>query len=139
MSSRPSQPELKPTGWDALVALAVLLLAAAVALAVYLPRRQTGELTVVISAGGDVIQRIPLEQFPHEPVTVESGGYTLAVARTDIYSGEAAIYVETSDCPGQDCVHTSPIRRSGQSIVCLPAKVTVTLTGSAPDADVVLG
>lgn len=139
MSARSSQPELKPTGRDVLVALAILLLAAAVALAVYLPRRQTGQLTVVISAGGEVVQRVPLERFPAQPLTVQSDGYTLVVARTDTASGGAAVYVERSDCPGQDCVHTTPICRSGQSIVCLPAKVTVTLTGAAPDADVVLG
>lgn len=87
MSARSSQPELKPTGRDVLVALAILLLAAAVALAVYLPRRQTGQLTVVISAGGEVVQRVPLEQFPAQPLTVQSDGYTLVVTRTDTASG----------------------------------------------------
>ena len=37
----------------------------------------------------------------------------------------------SSDCPTQDCVHTGTITRSGQSIVCLPARVSVVLTGGA--------
>ena len=39
----------------------------------------------------------------------------------------------------QDCLHTGRITRSGQSIVCLPEQVIVTLEGKAPSPDVVLG
>ena len=49
------------------------------------------------------------------------------------------VCVTRSDCPGQDCVHTGRITRSGQSIVCLPEQVVIQLTGGTSDADVVLG
>ena len=49
------------------------------------------------------------------------------------------VYVADSDCPGQDCVHTGAISRAGQSIVCLPAQVVISLVGAASDVDAVLG
>ena len=48
----------------------------------------------------------------------------------------------SSDCPTQDCVHTGTISRSGQSIVCLPARIVIQLTGGAADSsgvDIVIG
>ena len=48
MSTSSSPPELKWNRFDALVALAVVLLAVAAALLFYLPRNQSGALTVVI-------------------------------------------------------------------------------------------
>ena len=36
-----------------------------------------------------------------------------------------------------DCVHTGRITRSGQSIVCLPARIVIQLTGGQPDGDAV--
>ena len=41
----------------------------------------------------------------------------------------------TSDCPTQECVHTGKITRSGQSIVCLPARIVVQLEGGAAADD----
>ena len=68
---------------------------------------------------------------------VESNGYTLHIHLT-----ETEVWVETSDCPTQDCVRTGHISRGGQSIVCLPARVIVALEGgpAAEDGvDAVLG
>ena len=45
--------------------------------------------------------------------------------------------VAEADCPTQDCVHTGTITRSGQSIVCLPARIVIQLTGGQPDGDAV--
>ena len=55
---------------------------------------------------------------------VESNGYTLHIHLT-----ETEVWVESSDCPTQDCVRTGHISRGGQSIVCLPARVIVALEG----------
>ena len=50
-----------------------------------------------------------------------------------------AVRVSESDCPNQDCVHSGAISRAGQSIVCLPARVAVTLEGAASDYDLIAG
>ena len=134
MSTRSSPPELKFNRFDALVLLAVAVLAAVTALWFYSPRGHSGELTVVISVGGEETQRTALSAFTESTVT--SRGYTLRVAAED-----GGVAVTESDCPTQDCVHTGVIRRAGQSVVCLPTQVVVHLEGSAAsDApDVIVG
>lgn len=134
MTTSASRPELKFNRYDAVVAVVVALLAVAAALWFCLPRTQTGDLTVVISVGGQETQRTGLKDFA--PTTLSHNGYTLTVAA----DGDS-VWVSDSDCPTQDCVHTGHIRRGGQSIVCLPAQVVVYLEGAAsPDApDVIVG
>lgn len=127
MSTSSSPPELKWNRFDALVALAVVLLAVVSALCFYLPKNQSGSLTVVIDISGQEVRRVPLSDFTE--ATVTSRGYTLHIAAEG-----GAVSVTDSDCPTRDCVHTGAISRAGQSIVCLPAQVVVHLEGaSVPD------
>ena len=115
MSTKPSSPELRPNRYDALVVLVVLALAAALAVRPFLAARapQSGALTVVVSADGQELDRLPLAQF---------GTHTYA-----------------NNCPGQDCVHSGAVSRAGQSIVCLPARIVVELVGAADGYDLVTG
>ena len=128
MSTSSSPPELKWNRFDALVALAVVLLAVVSALLFYLPKNQSGDIS------GQEVRRVPLSDFTE--TTVTSRGYTLHIAAEG-----GAVSVTDSDCPTQDCVHTGAISRAGQSIVCLPAQVVVHLEGaSGTDApDVIVG
>ena len=145
MSTNSSPPELKWNRFDALVALAVALLAAVTALLFYLPRTQSDQLTLVITVGGQEQSRTPVTQLPDGPVRIEGrGGYTLTLSPSysDLpFSPEWSVRVSDSDCPGQDCVHTGAISRAGQSIVCLPAQVVVYLEGTpaAGQPDVIVG
>ena len=110
-------PKLKPTKWDALVVLAVLLLTLGLGARPYFAAKSAGELTVSVAIDGETVER-----------------YTLTVA---VENG--AVRVSESDCPNQDCVHSGAISRAGQSIVCLPARVAVTLEGAASDYDLIAG
>ena len=134
MTTNSSRPELKFNRYDAVVAVIVALLAVAVALWFYLPKAQSGDVTVVISTGGRETQRAALKDFAG--TTVSHNGYTLVVSA----DGDS-VWVSDSDCPTQDCVHTGHIRRAGQSIVCLPAQVVIHLEGaaSADAPDVIVG
>ena len=72
------------------------------------------------------------------PRTYSYNGVTLTVAAED----GNGLRVSSSDCPTQDCVRTGTISRSGQSIVCLPARIIIQLTGGAADSndvDIVIG
>ena len=120
---RPS-PKLRPGLWDGAVALAVVLLAAACALALRGGGAGDGTLTAVISVDGTETERTALTGLEDTERVVESNGYTLHIHLT-----ETEVWVESSDCPTQDCVRTGHISRSGQSIVCLPARVIVALEG----------
>ena len=114
-------PELKPTKYDALVALAVLLLAAALGARYWPARADAGALTVVVTADGAEIDRFALGGAER---VYTNNGCTLRIAAT-----AEGVCVAESDCPTHDCVRTGTIFRAGQSIVCLPARVVVALQG----------
>ncbi|MDO5444901.1 MAG: NusG domain II-containing protein [Eubacteriales bacterium] len=48
---------------------------------------------------------------------------------------DGKIFVSESSCPGQDCVHTGPLGRSGGCIVCLPNRMEIRLT-SGTETDI---
>ena len=129
-------PKLRPNGWDALVALAVAVLAVFCLSVTWLGSTDAG-LQAVITVDGEEVERIALENLsaPVEKI-VEANGCRLHLT----LNAEGAVMAESS-CPTQDCVRTGTIRRSGQSIVCLPARVIVTLEGGAASdgPDVVIG
>ena len=124
-------PELKPNLWDGLVALAVIALAAAAALSVWHSAEPTA-LTAVVSADGQEIDQFDPAALDNAPRTYTHNGYTLTVTADD-----GGLRVSEADCPTRDCVHTGVISRSGQSIVCLPARIVIQLTGGAADDDAV--
>lgn len=134
MTSSSSQPSLRPKPLDALVLAAVIALAVA-ALLFYGPKTGSGRLTAVITQHGQTVRRIDLP-VPDKELTVplDDGTYHLTVR---ICGG--SVSVSESDCPGQDCVRTGSISRAGQSIVCLPAQVVISLESAASEVDVVLG
>lgn len=135
MTSNSSQPSLRPKPLDALVAAVVIALAVVTALLFYLPKAQGGQLTAVITQHGQTVRTVALTGLDKELVIpLDDGTYHLTVR----VSGDAA-YIADSDCPGQDCVHTGAISRAGQSIVCLPAQVVVSLVSTSSDVDAVLG
>ena len=133
MSTR-KLPETKPTWWDGLVAAAVIALAVIVAVGFYAPKKADGPLRVVISAEGETLEQGTLLELSGIHVYTNRG-YTLTVEIAD-----GAVNVVDSDCPGHDCQHTPPISRAGESIVCLPAQIVISLQGASTDApDVVVG
>lgn len=123
-------PECRPRLWDGLVVAAVVALAAVTAGATW--GGTTENLTVVVSIDGAEVDRFPLDGTGEHTYT--AGGYTLHVEENS-----AGVCVASSDCPTQDCVHTGTISRGGQSIVCLPARLSVRLVGGDGSVDAVIG
>lgn len=135
MTSNPSPPSLRPKPLDALVAAAVVALAVVTALLFYGPRTGAGQLTAVITQHGQTVRTVALTGLDKELVIpLDDGTYHLTVRIND-----GGVYVSDSDCPGQDCVHTGVIRQAGQSIVCLPAQVVISIVSTSSDVDAVLG
>jgi len=55
----------------------------------------------------------------------------------EISDGKA--FMTYSDCPDQYCVHHRPVSKDGESIICLPNKVVVTIKGGEEqDVDAVV-
>ena len=133
MSSARSKPDLKPKPMDALVVIIVVAFAVMTAAFVYGKNR--GEtLTATVKHRGQVAAQVALSTLTEEKKITIYGQYHLTVTLT-----KDGVSVTESDCPGQDCVHTGRITRAGQSIVCLPEQVVVTLEGKTSAPDVVLG
>lgn len=41
------------------------------------------------------------------------------------------VWMQDADCKGKDCVRQGKIKKTGQSIVCLPHKIVITIEGEA--------
>lgn len=135
------KPLLKPNGWDALAALLVILLAAGCWLGVWRPSDDAA-LYVEVAIDGQTAERFFIEELKAQARTYTGNGCTLRLAaEMDREGGAMGVRVEEADCPTQDCVRTGTICRRGQSIVCLPARIVVRLTGGGgpEDVDAVIG
>ena len=51
--------------------------------------------------------------------------------RNDILIENGRVCIAESDCPGTDCVHSGWISAPGRSIVCLPNRVEIRITGTS--------
>lgn len=80
---------------------------------------------VTISVSGEIVRELPL--FQNE--TVEIDGHNRIV----IENGRVSI--TQADCPDQLCVKQGTISRSGQSIVCLPNQVVVSVQAKQDSLD----
>lgn len=108
----------------------VIVLALAVAW-IFVPSGDADAASVQLFLDGKKIQEMPLS---------EDGEYVLTGEYENIVSvqnGRAAIIAST--CPGEDCVHSGWISAVGRSIVCLPNRVEVRISGKEADVDFVVG
>lgn len=115
--------------WDAVVAGLVLIAALALLLIPPLLRRE-GETLVVTTPEGSCAYSLG-EDLSFEIV---SNGITLTVV---IENGEA--YVLHSSCPDGICRASGRISQSGETILCAPAGVTLSVKGGGSDVDFVAG
>lgn len=117
---------MKPKKWE----LAVLvLLVLGLALWALLPRRDGKTVTVSVDgeqAGSYALDR-DLELLIHG-----YNGFSLTLV---IAGGQA--HVEDATCPDLICQHHAPVSGSGEQIVCLPARVVVTVSGEEAGIDAV--
>ena len=100
--------------------IAALLLVVAVAGACLYFFRGEGD-TVTVSVDGTIIATYPLDVDRVEDIHTGTDGLNRLIIR----DGKA--WVETASCPDGICAAHKPIHRSGESIVCLPNKVVVTV------------
>lgn len=113
--------------WKEAGVLAVTVLA----LAVWLLFPKSSGVWAVVEQGGEVIGRYALAQPARVPIQgVNSFSLVLVVE-----DGQA--WVEDSTCPDLICQHHAPISKAGEAIICLPARISVTIEGReahGPDA-----
>ena len=108
------------TGWD--IALAAVFLAAAVLIWALLLRPHTAGSVAEIRLDGTLIGTYELSE--ETEFTVTNGEHVNTVR---ISGGE--ISVTSANCPDQYCVKHVPVRYDSECIVCLPARLVITVTG----------
>ena len=103
---------------DFILAGSVLLLAVALFLGIRWFSR--GGDVAVVRLDGEEILRLDLSE--EKTVTVDET-HTIVVK-------DGAVAVTAAPCPDQICVRHPKIRREGETIVCLPYRLTVTVEAS---------
>ena len=83
----------------------------------------------VVEVDGVVVASYPLS---------EDGVFVLNGGTNTIEINDGRVRVVESDCPNQQCVRQLWIDRRNQSIVCLPNRVVITITGGPSSVDFVL-
>lgn len=86
----------------------------------------------VISVDGKIAAEISLGKN-RQNITVDSA------ENISFEVKNGGICVSDSDCPDGICKKSGYISRKGQTIVCLPKNVTVKISDSSSEADVIIG
>ena len=104
-----------------LILIAVCLFVSLALWAVVALSKEKGEL-VVVTVNGEEYARYPLSEDREEIIVSENGKNVLVIK--DGYAD-----MTDATCPDGLCVRQHRINESGECLVCLPNKVTVTVVG----------
>jgi hypothetical protein len=80
--------------------------------------------TVTVTVDGKVYGEYALARDTEVEI-LSDGGYNLLVIR------DGAALVEDASCPDGICAAHSPISRNGESIICLPNKVVISVSAES--------
>lgn len=106
-----------------IILAAVILLAAAAALGLNHYTRRAPAVTAQVSVDGKVVEILDLSRDQEITITSSNGGTNhLMVEDGEIWCSEAS-------CPDKVCVHQGRKHLNSDTIVCLPNRMIVTITG----------
>ena len=101
----------------------VILFLAALGLLLFFHFAKNGEgEEVIVRVDGAVVARCGIDEEQTIPVYNEYGHNVIHVV-----AGE--VYMEEADCPDHYCMRQGEIHRRGDTIVCLPHRLIVEITG----------
>ena len=106
-----------------IIVIAMLLLLTASFFAVSLINKESGN-TVTVEINGVQVAEYPLDV---------NGTFSLNGGTNTLVIENGTAYLSYSNCPDHTCENTGKIRYVGQTIVCLPNKITITVTGEMTD------
>lgn len=112
---------------DIILVSAVLL--SAIVLWVYISVGKTEGACAVIAVDGEELYRLSLKE--DQTLTVgKDGKFNVIVVES------GAVYIKEASCPDHLCIDQGAKKYEGETIVCLPNKITVTIAGGKlPDID----
>ena len=112
---------------DFILILSVIFIALSAFLFLHITKDE-GSGDVVVKVDGDIYGRYDIT---HDEIIDINNSNTLVIEDRKVFMKEA-------DCPDKLCIKQKSISRDGESIICLPNKVIVTIeSGSKSDIDAV--
>ena len=108
---------------DIIVVASLLVLAITVLLVINLTKTKGSYAEVVVD--GEVVGKYPLD---------EDGVYSLNGGTNTLTIKDRVAYMSYSDCPDHTCENTGKVKHVGQTIVCLPNHLTITIIGESNDS-----
>ena len=123
MDTEKFKDTLKKHRIDIIVIASLLLLSLLALLFVTLTRKEGA--AVEITVGGDVVATYSL--FKNGEYELNGGTNTLVIEN-------GVAYMDYSSCPDHVCERKGKIRYAGQTIVCLPNKLTITIVGKTDES-----
>ncbi len=103
---------------DLLLVLCVITLSVLLLFAFFISKEKGAEITVKV--GSQTLGMYSLREDREIPIITEHGSNTLVIE-------DGCAYIKDADCPDRLCTHTGKISETGESIVCLPHRVSVTV------------
>ena len=104
-----------------IIVIAAILLASLALLLVMTLNKEEGSV-VVVEIDGATVATYSLE---------ENGEYSLNGGTNVLVIENGKAYLNYSNCPDHTCERTGKIQYVGQSIICLPNKIAITIKGEA--------
>ena len=120
--SQETQGKLKKYRIDIIVISAILV--SALLFLLFMTIFKKDGAVVAVEINGEVVAEYPLDKDGVFPL---NGGTNVLVIEN------GAAYLSYSSCPDHVCENTGKIRHVGETIVCLPNRVTVTVKGDVSD------
>ena len=110
------------------IILAVILIIAGFVMSFVLASGDTDAERVTAAVDGKVYGFYDLSE--DQDVTVEQDGHTNTFRIKD-----RSVTMIHADCHGQDCIHEGTIDSAGETIVCLPNKLVLEISGGDQEYD----
>lgn len=96
-----------------------------------------GLLCIVIQQKDGAVLRITVDQVEYGVYSLDENK-TIRIGNTNVCIIEdGKVSMIEGECPDQICVHSEPIHKNGQSIICMPNKVVLMIDSeTAGDVDI---
>ena len=105
------------------VILFIVILVTGIAVFIFSTTSQQPGAAIKVVSGHDVLGVYNLET--EREIRIEENGLNVIA----VSNGSAVM--KESDCPGGDCLKQDAVNRAGQSIVCLPNRVLISIEGQS--------
>ena len=110
----------------------IIALALIAALALYLISQVSlsGDAsTIVVTMDGEEVLRRPLAMENTYEIAQEDGSLNVIAVK------DGAVFMKEANCRDGLCIRQGKMKNGAKTIVCLPHKIVVQLTGDAPPSD----